>query len=63
VTKVESNKVKEKTDEEGKPRPAELNGKAHPAVNAKSEKSESSVERRQERERDRSSGQDCDGQG
>jgi hypothetical protein len=65
MTKAESNKAKEKTDEEGKPRTAELNGKAHPAVNVKSEKSESSVERSRERERDRSRGRDrdCDGRG
>jgi cyclin L len=63
VTKAESNKAKEKTDEEGKPRTAELNGKAHPAVNVKSEKSESSVERSRERERDRSRGRDRDSRG
>lgn len=62
VTKTGSNKAKEKTDK-GKPLPDELDGKADRAVNAKSEKSEPSVERSRERDRDRSRGRDRDGRG
>ncbi|XP_062198957.1 cyclin-L1-1 [Phragmites australis] len=63
VTKAGSNKVKEKSDDEGKPLPAEPNGKEDPAVNSKSEKSESTVDQSRERERARSRGRDHDGRG
>lgn len=61
VTKAAPNKVKEKSDDEGKPLPAELNGKQDPAVSLKNEKSESDVDRSRERERERSRGRDRDG--
>ncbi|KAL6843381.1 hypothetical protein ACP4OV_027094 [Aristida adscensionis] len=60
-TKAGSVKVKEKSDDESKSLPAEINGKEDPAVNLKSEKSESNIKR--ERERDRSRGRDHDGRG
>ena len=63
ATKAGPDKVKGKTDDEGKQLPAELNGKADLAVNMKSEKSESSLERSWESGRDISRGQDRDGRG
>ncbi|CAL5017176.1 unnamed protein product [Urochloa decumbens] len=61
VTKAAPDKVKEKSDDEGKPLPAELNGKQDPTVNLKNEKLESVVDRCWERERERSRGRDRDG--
>ncbi|KAL5229121.1 hypothetical protein ABZP36_017386 [Zizania latifolia] len=61
--KAGSDKVKENSDDESKPLPAELNGKEDPAVNSKSEKSESNVDRAWKRERDRPRGRDHDSRG
>ncbi|CAN6241890.1 unnamed protein product [Urochloa humidicola] len=61
VTKAAPNKVKEKSDDEGKPLPVKLNEKQDPAVNLKNEKFESNVDRSWERERERSRGRDRDG--
>jgi len=63
VTKAAPDKVKEKSDDEGKPLPAELNGKQDAAAKLKNEKSESGVDRSRERERERSKGRDRDGRG
>ncbi|KAL6615189.1 hypothetical protein ACP70R_037459 [Stipagrostis hirtigluma subsp. patula] len=61
VTKTGLDKVKEKSDDEVKPIPVEINGKEALAGNSKSEKTESNVDRSRERERDRSRGRDHDG--
>ncbi|WVZ87205.1 hypothetical protein U9M48_033883 [Paspalum notatum var. saurae] len=63
VAKAGTSKVKEKSDDEGKPLPAELNGKENPVSNSKKEKSDSGVDRSQERERSRSRGQERNGRG
>ncbi|RLM93070.1 hypothetical protein C2845_PM08G14830 [Panicum miliaceum] len=63
VTKAAPDKVKEKSDDEGKPLTAELNGKQDAAAKSKNEKSESGVDRSRERERERSRGRDRDGRG
>ncbi|BAB39257.1 putative ania-6a type cyclin [Oryza sativa Japonica Group] len=63
LIKAGSDKVKEKGDDDGKTLPSEPNGKEGPAVNLKSEKSESNVDRSRERERDRSRGRDRDSRG
>lgn len=61
VTKTAADKVKEKSDEESKPLPAEVNGKRDPEVNMKSEKSEPGVDKRRERERSRGRDRDVRG--
>ncbi|CAL5032309.1 unnamed protein product [Urochloa decumbens] len=61
VTKAAPDKVKGKSDDEGKPLPAELNGKQDPAVNLKNEKLESGVDWSWERERERPRGRDSYG--
>uniref|UniRef100_A0A0E0C243 Cyclin-like domain-containing protein n=1 Tax=Oryza meridionalis TaxID=40149 RepID=A0A0E0C243_9ORYZ len=63
LIKAGSDKVKEKGDDDGRTLPSEPNGKEGPAVNLKSEKSESNVDRSRERERDRSRGWDRDSRG
>jgi len=63
VTKTILNKVKEKSDDEGKPLPAELDGKENLVVNSKNEKSDSGVDRSRERERERSRGRERDARG
>ena len=63
VTKAAPDKVKEKSDDEGKALSAELNGKQDAAAKLKNEKSESGVDRSRERERERSKGRDRDGRG
>ncbi|KAL6597907.1 hypothetical protein ACP70R_029895 [Stipagrostis hirtigluma subsp. patula] len=63
VTKTGLDKVKEKSDDEVKPKPVEINGKEALAGSSKSEKTESNVDRSRERERDRSRGRDHDGRG
>lgn len=63
VTKAGPNKVKEKSDDEGKPLPAEHNGKEDQVTNSKIAKSDSGVERSQERERERSRGRERSGRG
>ena len=52
VTKAAPDKVKEKSDDEGKALSAELNGKQDAAAKLKNEKSESGVDRSRERERE-----------
>ncbi|CAO2192377.1 unnamed protein product [Urochloa humidicola] len=63
VTKAAPNMVKERSDDEGKSLPAELNGKQDPVANLKSEKSESGGDRSREREKERSRGRDRDSRG
>ena len=63
VTKTIPNKVKEKSDDEGKPLSAELDGKENQVANSKNEKSDSGVDRSRERERERSRGRERDARG
>lgn len=63
VTKTIPNKVKEKSDDEGKPLSGELNGKENLVANSKNEKSDSGVDRSRERERERSRGRERDARG
>jgi len=63
VTKTIPNKVKEKSDDEGKPLSAELDGKENLVANSKNEKSDSGVDRSRERERERSRGRERDARG
>jgi hypothetical protein len=63
VTKTIPNKVKEKSDDEGKPLSTELDGKENLVANSKNEKSDSGVDRSRERERERSRGRERDARG
>jgi cyclin L len=61
VAKTILNKVKEKSDDEGKPLPAEFDGKENPVANSKNDKSDSGVDRSRERERSRGRERDARG--
>uniref|UniRef100_A0A804LZW6 Cyclin-L1-1 n=1 Tax=Zea mays TaxID=4577 RepID=A0A804LZW6_MAIZE len=65
VAKTIPNRVKEKSDDEGRHLPAEFDGKENLVVNSKIEKSDSGVDwsRERERERERSRGRERDARG